>query len=342
MSSFLRYAGLAMIFSAIVLIFFQRRGQLRKAFTEAAVFGIVAGAPLAAWAIFHNFPSTGTFLGSHRPSDFIGLFIVAVEKIAGWFVPERLLQIIPALIVVGILIFAVIARSSRTRWSSWSQRIQQSNILPSAIFFAIYGAMLVLAISYSEHRIPGSQRIHAVILPALLVLVAITWQEFAPRSNPFWGKILVAVFAIWLMFPLYRVTAYVSASMQSGDISFYNLYNTRTLRQSDIVSELSQLDLPNEEKIYSNNEGAAWFYLRRRIYRLPRYDADSNQDLATAILEFDGWPGADETATLVWFKRELDYKEDVPTPEQLQGFIRLSPTFTGRNGAIYLLDVDPK
>jgi hypothetical protein len=130
--------------------------------------------------------------------------------------------------------------------------------------------------------------------------------------------------------------------MQSGDISFYNLYNTRTLRQSDIVSELSQLDLPNEEKIYSNNEGAAWFYLRRRIYRLPRYDADSIQDLATAILEFDGWPGADETATLVWFKRELDYKEDVPTPEQLQGFIRLSPTFTGRNGAIYLLDVDPK
>lgn len=184
-STFLRYAGIALIFSGTVLVFFQWRSQFRKAFTEAAAFGIVAGAPLAAWALFHNLPSNGTLLGSHRPSDFIGLFIVAAEKVVGWFLPESLLRLMPALVIATILALVLIVRSSRARWSSWFQRIQHSSIFPSAIFFAIYSAMLVFAISFSEHRIPGSQRIHAVILPVLLILVAVTWQEFAQRLDPF-------------------------------------------------------------------------------------------------------------------------------------------------------------
>jgi len=89
-----------------------------------------------------------------------------------------------------------------------------------------------------------------------------------------------------------------------------------------------------------NNEGAAWFYLRRQIYRLPRYNPETGDELNTALQGFSGWPNPDETATLIWFKRELDYKEEVPTPEQMEGFIRLTPTFNGRNGNIYLMDVE--
>jgi hypothetical protein len=341
-SCFLRYAGLALVFSGAAIVFLTWRSSLRRAFVEAAGFGLLAGMPLAAFALFHNLPAAGTLLGSHRPSDPVGLFVVAIEKIISWFMPETVLQLIPPLIIAAALLLLVVLRSSKERWAAWLRRILEPATLPSVMFTAVYGAMLVFAISYSEHRVPGSQRIHALILPTLLVLAAITYQTFAPKLKLAWRNILLGVFALWLLFPIYRIGVYVSASMQHGDVSYYNLYNTRSLRESDIVAELKGLELTPEEKVYSNNEGAAWFYLRRRIYRLPRYNAEIGEDLATAMLTFTGWPDADENATLIWFKRELDYKEEVPTPEEMSQFIQLIPTFTGRNGTIYLMDVDIK
>ena len=341
-SCFLRYAGLALVFSGAAIVFLVLRTSFRRALIEAAAFGLVAGLPITAWAIFHNLPATGTLLGAHRPSDAVGNFTVAIEKIVGWFIPEIVLQLIPALFIAALLLLTVIAVSSKSRWASWFNCIQRHAILPSAIFFVIYSAMLMFAISYSEHRVPGSQRIHAVILPMLLVLAAVTVQELLPKIKPTWRTLLLVSFVFWLLFPLYRVAVYVSRSLQSGDISYYNLYNTSTLRESDIVAKLQMLDVVPEEKIYSNNEAAAWFYLRRQIYRLPRYDAEVGKDLETAIRTFTGWPASEENATLIWFERDLDYKELVPTPDQLQEFIRLTPIFTGRYGNIYLMDVEIK
>lgn len=340
LSCFLRYAGLALVISGAGIVFFTRRASLRRALLEAAAFGLVAALPLAAWATLHNFPASGTLLGAHRPSDAVGLFLVAIDKIVGWFVPQSILDRAPAPVIAALLLILVLAFSTKKRWRAWVRRILEAPVLPGAVFFAVYAAMIVFAISYSEHRVPGSQRIHAVILPALLVLVAVTVQEFLPKLKGPWRVVLLAGFGIWLLFPLYRVGSYVSASMRSGDVSYYNLYNTRSLQESDIVAELRTRKFAPEEKVYSNNEAAAWFYLRRRIYRLPRYDAEVGEDLAAVFDNFDGWPQPDDQASLIWFKRELDYKEEVPTPEQMQGFIRLTPTFTGRNGTIYLMDVE--
>jgi hypothetical protein len=340
LACFLRYAGLALVFSGIAIVFLTWRSNWRKATTEAVAFSFLAGIPIAAWALFHNLPATGTLLGAHRPSDPIGLFVVFIEKIASWFLPESLLRLIPALLIAALMFVILLATSSRAKWSTWVRRVMDAEIFPSAIFFAIYSAMLIFAISYSEHRVPGSQRIHVIILPTLLVLAAVTFHTFAPKTNPTWRKLFLATFAVWMIFPLYRVTTYVAASMQQGDVSYYNLYNTKSLRESDFVAELAKSEIGPNTKVYSNNEAAAWFFLRRRIYRLPRFNVESGDNLASAIQEFDGWPGEDETAILIWFKRELDYKEEVPTPEQLQDYIRLVPTFTGRNGIIYLMDVD--
>jgi hypothetical protein len=106
------------------------------------------------------------------------------------------------------------------------------------------------------------------------------------------------------------------------------------------VQELSSIKFGADEKVYSNNEGAAWFYLRRRIYRLPRYNAEAGETLENALANFDGWPDADQQATLIWFERELDYKDLVPTPDEMQATIRLTPIFTGRYGDIYLMDIE--
>lgn len=340
---FLRYAGLALVASGAPIVLLAWRKKPRIAILEAAAFGLVAGAPIAAWALLFNYRLTGSLLGSHLPSEPIGLFVAWVEKTVRWFVPETILNITPPLILLALLLAVLAIRSSQGRWQSWLRRAQDAAILPSAIFFLVYGLMLVFAISYPEHRVAGSQRIHAVLLPALLVLAAVTAQEFLPhlpRKPRFLRSLALGFFALWLLFPLYRVGAYVRASLENGDVSYYNLYNTRTLRESDIVAHIQSLQLSEDEKVYSNNEGAAWFYLRRRIYRLPRFDPELGEDLGEVMRGFAGWPTPDETATLIWFKRDLDYKEMVPTPEQMQAYIRLTPTFTGRYGIVYLMDVE--
>jgi hypothetical protein len=371
---FLRYAGLALVGSGALIVLLSppslrdRRSRPKqsprkkpgiaailglaspqtarkagKRLLEAAAFGLLTAAPIAAWAVFHNYRLTGSVLGAHLPSYPWGLFVAWVEKTASWFMPQSILNIAPPLALTALLLLGLAARSSRTRWQAWLRRVQDAAILPTLIFFVIYGLMLIFAISYPEHRVAGSQRIHAVILPALLVLAAVTAQEFLPRlprKPRFLRSLALGFFALWLLFPLYRVGVYVRASMENGDVSYYNLYNTRTLRESDIVAQIQEMQLSAGEKVYSNNEGAAWFYLRRRIYRLPRFDPEVDSSLESVMRAFDGWPAADETATLVWFKRDLDYKELVPTPDEMQAFISLRPTFTGRYGIIYLMDVN--
>lgn len=343
---FLRYAGLVLIISGGLIELLAWRKEWRRALLEAAAFGLVASAPIAAWALFHNLPLGGTLLGAHRPSLALTNFLFAFEKMAGWFIPSSLLELVPAILLFAALAAILVAASNRGRRSAWVARLQGSTILPSLIFVFVYGAVLVFAISTSEHQVAGSQRIHAILLPAFLVLLGSSMLDLLPKLP---GKLaglpmrnlLLAGFALWLLIPAYRVQAYVRASLEQGDVSYYNLYNTRTLRESDIVAEIQSMQIgEDKERVYSNNEGAAWFYLRRRIWRLPRFDAELGDDLETVMQTFDGWPAADEQATLIWFERELDYKELVPTPEQMQEFIRLTATFVGRYGNVYLLDVD--
>ncbi len=342
---FLRYAGSSLVIAGGLLVLWAWRHQWRQGLLHAAAYGALSAGPIGLWAMFHNYRLTGILLGTHQPAYPPGLFVAAIEKVASWFVPERILLIVPPLALLGLLLAALALRSSRPRWAAWLQRVLAAPVLPAAAFTLVYGAMLVFAISYSEHRVPGSQRLHAVLLPCLLVLGYTLYEQFGPRLSGVWRTLALAAAAVWLLFPLYRTVEYVRSSHAEGDVSYYNLYNTRALRQSDFAQHLSTFPLQPEDKVYSNNEGAAWFLLRRRIYRLPRYDGETQASLQAALAGFDGWPAPDDTAWLIWFTEALDYKRDVPTPAQIQAIIpastlRVLSNYGSGYGEIYVLDAE--
>ncbi len=340
-ASFLRYAGLALIICGGLLCLWAWRHSWRRAISEAAAFGVAAGLPIALFAVLHNLPN-GTLLGAHRGSDYLANSLFAFDKVVGWFAPSSIFQYVPgiAIFVAGLAALLLLSNAARRR--GWLAQLQTDAVMPSLIFVLVYSAMMIFTISTSEHEVIGSQRLHAVMLPSALVLLGLALQELLPAKL---GRVqlrplLLAAFAAWLIIPLFRLQSYTRASMTEGDVSFYNLYNTRTLRESDIVAYIQSPEFTSEGRLYSNNEAAAWFYLRERIYRLPRYDTEAGETLAAALLNFDGWPSADENATLIWFERELDYKDMVPTPDEVQSYIRLTPLFTGRHGDVYLMDVE--
>ncbi|MEX2143564.1 MAG: hypothetical protein WD740_03135 [Anaerolineales bacterium] len=342
---FLRYAGLALVFSGALVVLWAQRQAWKRALAEAAAFGLMAGAPLAAWALLHNLPANGTLLGSHRPAIALTNFTLIFEKMAGWFAPDSLLSPLLTLLAFAVLAAGLLAASNREQRAAWAARLQSPAIAPSLIFALVYSAMLTFTISTIEHQPAGSQRIHVVLLPVLLVLLGSTLYDLLPRPSgkllrPPMRSLLLAAFVVWLAFPIFRVQAYVRGSLEKGDVSYYNLYNTRTLRESDIVAHIQTLDLGADELVYSNNEAAAWFFLRRDISRLPRMDTEVGEELEAAMVDFAGWPAAGEQARLIWFERELDYKDLVPTPEQMQEYIRLTITFAGRYGDVYWMGKD--
>ncbi|MBX3045899.1 MAG: hypothetical protein KF698_02760 [Anaerolineales bacterium] len=342
---FLRYAGSSLVMAGGLLVLWAWRSEWRQALVRACAYGALAAGPIGLWAVFHNYRLTGILLGTHQPSYPPGLFVAAIEKVASWLLPERILLIVPPLALFGGLLAALALRSTRQRWAAWLQRTLAAPVLPAAAFTLVYGAMLVFTISYSEHRVPGSQRLHAVLLPCLLVLGYTLYQEFGPRLAGAWRTLALAAAAVWLLFPIYRTVDYVRSSYAEGDVSYYNLYNTRALRRSDLAAHLSQFPFEPDDKVYSNNEGAAWFLLRRRIYRLPRYDGETQASLQAALTEFDGWPAPDDTAWLIWFGDALDYKRDVPTPQQMREHIpastmRVLNNYRSGYGEIYVLDTE--
>ena len=333
-ATFLRYAGLALVISGVLLVALAWRKSWPRAAGESISFGLLTLAPITLWGFFHNFPVSGEFFGSHQQADLVGNIISAAQKFTSWFLPANwpgLLQIL----MVATPLLVLISLSTRERGGIWLQRLQSSDILPIALFFAVYGAMLIFAISYSEHRYLSSQRIHVIILPALLVLIALTAQIFAPRLTPGWRNILFAFFGLWLAFPLTQAIDYVSSSRKEGDVSDYNVYNTGVLRESDIFAALQTMQFGDGDRIFSNNEAAAWLYTRQRVYSIPHCKDESCDDFTQALQQSDSWPKDHETAILIWFKRDLDYKGFLPTPELIQQVVSLTPTFTGRFGVIY-------
>jgi hypothetical protein len=340
-ASFLRYAGLAVIICGGLVCLWAWRHSWRRALPEAAGFGLAAGLPIGLFAVLHNLPN-GTLLGAHRGSDYLINFLFAFDKVVGWFVPSTAIQYLPGIAIFSAVVIALLLLSSAARRRGWLRQLQADAVMPNVIFTLVYGAMMVFTISTSEHEVLGSQRLHAVLLPSALVLLGVALQELLPAKI---GSLqlrtaLFVAFALWLIIPLFRVQAYVRTSLGEGEASFYNLYNTRTLRESDIVTYIQSPDFQPEGRLYSNNEAAAWFYLRERIYRLPRYDTEAGETLEAALLDFNGWPSTDENATLIWFERELDYKDMVPTPDEMQSFLRLTAIFTGRHGDVYLMDLE--
>lgn len=329
-STFLRYAGVLLIASGVVLVLLAWRPAWVRGLTQATLFGLLSSLPIGLWALLYNLPHSGTLLGTHRTAEAATNFWVLFEKIGGWFAPISWMHG-PSVAVALLLGMLALVTLARQRWPALVSRLTSPAVLPALVALWVYAAILIFTISTIEHRVPGSQRLHVLLLPLLLIPVLNLLQSALPSLPPkAWGLILLLV----LLLPLYRLQGYLRASLREGDVSYYNLYNTRTLRQSDIVAYLSTQPFSQDATLYSNNEAAAWFYTRHPIRRLPRYEVDLGEDADTAIQDFAGWPGSQE-AVLIWFERELDYKDQVPTPDEIGKHLVLKPLFVGRYGNAY-------
>jgi hypothetical protein len=342
LSTFQRYAGLALIITGVLLILILYRRNITKGVLIAGLFGALSALPILLWVLFHNYLQTGILFGVRMPPVYLGNLQVTIEKAAHWFVPLTLTNVIPlwAIALVGLMLLAIGNRPAD--WKRWTTSLVNPHFLPSFIFFILYLSILVFNVSYFEVRWPFMDRIHIIILPALLALIFLTIRELTPsylrNLEPRKLQILsVIVFLFWLSFPLYNIQKYMKKAYFQGETSEYNLYNIPVLRESGIEEYLISQPIDQNQKIYSNYEAAAWFLIRKHITKLPHGDAEEKRVNAAEVLkEFPAWPGKDGDGYVIWIKA-LSFKPYVLHPNQLAERANFELMHWSKGGDIYLL-----
>ena len=322
LSAFQRYAGLALIITGAFLILYLHRKNIVIGIVQAGLFGVLSGLPILLWVLFHNYMRSGILFGVRLPPNYLGNLQVTIEKAAHWFLPATLTNLIPAWALVLVILFFLAIGNRPTDWKRWSYSLVGPHFLPGLIFFFLYMGILVFNVSYSEVRWPFMDRIHIILLPALLALMFLTIRELTPSLiRNFSSRTLriasVMIFVLWLSFPLYNLQKYVSRAIPQGETSEYNMYNISVLRESGIKEFFDSKPTISDQKIYSNYEAAAWFLTRRSITKMPHGETRERFVNAAEVLKkFPAWPGKDGDGFVIWID-ELSFKPYVLHPDQL-------------------------
>ena len=134
LSPLLRYAGLAHILTAALVILLVHRKEWRKGVLQAGIFGFLTSLPTMLWVFFHNYLQTGILFGSRLPPNPQGNLGTTIEKAVHWFVPYSVTDRIPEWLIIALLLLIFITGNRLADWKNWRAKITNSKFLPSLIF----------------------------------------------------------------------------------------------------------------------------------------------------------------------------------------------------------------
>jgi len=155
---------------------------------------------------------------------------------------------------------------------------------------------------------------------------------FRVKQRPNLARLVVIiVFALWLIYPVFSVYKYVGLARAKGDVT-YNRYNTRAMHQSNIVRVLQDIGKEDGQTIYSNYQAAAWFYTRKNVSESPRGSILEKINVDNLLKTYQGWPW-DKPGYLVWFLPN-DYKH-VLGPQNLARLADLELIYKDKDGEVY-------
>ncbi|HEX8991462.1 MAG TPA: hypothetical protein VF784_07265 [Anaerolineales bacterium] len=338
LACFERYAGLSLVITGAFLIALDGRKDLRKAILLSAAFAVCTALPIFLWGYLHNAPVNGTIFGSHQPADPVQDFATGVEKVLYWFIPYRIISFVgPVLLFALILGVWLLLLLLTTRSLRVFQNLLTPQLLPSAVFLVVYGAMLIFKVSTYELKALTTDRIHIIALPSLLIVGGSLFMPLLAASlRKLGGRPVVGLamllFVAWSVYPLSKTQEYLQKSIANGDASAYNLINKGSIRTSALAKYLGGL-AASPKTIYTNGSARAWFIMDRQVEPSPLLQP--NDRLNYLENQYAHWPGAGQSVYVVWFHSE-EYKTLYATPKELQAVANLQQIYADADGAVYL------
>ena len=253
-----------------------------------------------------------------------------------WFFPYTVIKLAtPFGLLIGILL-VVLLISRPPDWKRWVERLINPSNSVNSVLIIIYLGVLIFYSSYYEIDALNYHRFHIILLPSLLILFFAVYEELVPPriETKIKDGVLVAIFILWLIYPFSKIQHYELQSRINGG-TVYNSYNFADIRESDFLKRAEEL--PASQKVYSNYERAAWFYLRRDILTMPRLNLKTNQLDPASLEKFRDSIGPNGGGYIVWFKT-INTREYLPSLDQINQTVKLNKVFTSDVGDIYYIE----
>jgi hypothetical protein len=353
LASLERYAGLFLVLTGVIFLirfYWKNYGQ---ALFKSALF-LISALPIFLWGILHNYPVSGWQFLNYGPAgmtvtlhmansavvlhmaNFTGNFYWTIAKILSWFFPFNIIKIVtPVGLLIAILLILILLNRPPV-WNRWFQRLISRAGFANTILLLIYLGILIFYTDYYATNGLGFQRYHIILIPPLLIVLFAVYEELIPprlgiSTTKIKDGILVTVFILWLIYPFSEFQTYEREAQINGEIA-NNSFNYVNIRESDFLKMAENLSV--SQQIYSNYEPAAWFYLRRNILSIPRVDPKSKQFNSDSLIKFRNLISSSGGGYLVWFKT-INYRDNLPSLNQLNQTIKMEPVFTSDIGDIY-------
>jgi hypothetical protein len=343
LASIERYIGVTLVAAGFFGTLILYRRNPRKGFLLALLFAGIALAPLMLW-VGRNYAVTGTLFGLRNPSAWrvTQNLSDAATKISHWFIPYLVTSNKIFLITFGLALGILIGRQPGNVGKRIAGTIQKPIILITILFTVMYFFLSMVLIKTEDHTLLYDDRYYAPIFVPLFMLLflAIDGIVLSKADSRSWlipKSLLLGLFAIWLVFPIYSCYKLWRTTSSLEGVSVYNIYNFPWLNNS-LVNEnlLAQAPLKYEE-IYSNY-AAEVFLFTRTISKGPPSRSNFLGE-AVRLKDYAGkWPES-FPALLVWY--EPNTKKNLFSPSQLESLANLELIFDSKDGSIYRID-EPK
>lgn len=271
-----RYLGVVLIGVGLVVVLRKEGFQgLRRAVLPSGVSVL----PIAAWALLHNYPVSGTLfgprdLGAMDPLENIGL---SLTKILWWFIPRvgilDYLLLHPWLPLLGLAaIIAVINRGPN--WLSWLRALANNYLWPALLFSVVYFFLLAFTVVTADHLDLTSDRYYVVILPIAVAFLLITFDQLILShihlGRPVRTYALGALTLVWFVYPAYSLQAYLRQALVQGEPTNYNIANSANFREMSVVKAGEAILAKDPSGIvYSNYLNIVWFIYHHPVQALP-------------------------------------------------------------------------
>ena len=344
-------SGLSFLHRFPGIVFFAVGGLLilyREGFRSAlkaipqAVVGIL---PAAAWIVFFTYAQTGTFFGPRAPEMMLPLENAnnSLARMVHWFVPlyaplEYLLLNPWTLLIPLIAVFLIFNR--KQHWLNFGRAvIGNVYVGPYLLFSVLYYVLMLFTVVTADHLDVYSDRYYVILLPLVLVLGIYVIQHLVfshfDMTKPFLRYASVALFVLWLVYPLMSLQEYLRLSLENGEASAYNIQNTRTYRESKVIEMGRELMASDPgAMIYSNYANVIWFAYRQPVDLLPSRDIELSFSERIDFMEqkYPGWPNGRD-GYIIWFKPNQYHH--IAQPRELEQMTNLELIYEDKKGAIY-------
>ncbi len=254
-----RYIGVVLILWGILVILFQRGGNVRKRLNHAIIFTLISILPLTIW-ITRNYVLSGTLFGLRAASinsldkNLSYVFNTFLE----WYVPGKIVDHRAVLILTGIT-FGFLAGMS-LKGAGGTNKIMRLFKDPMVLFTIMYLTALVILSTVSAADGIGDRLLSPAYVPlTLLLLVAFNTfvkgisERHQGRYVPVIANAtLIIGILLWLVYPL-DSNILAEAKRLSNGVG----YNTELWRNSELMQYLIQhQDAVTQYTIYTNHPDA--------------------------------------------------------------------------------------